>query len=202
MIPVIEVEAILYSSTGVALLVDTSSGAQAVRLVGAEGIGVTTKDESAEYGGDTRSLDVNVRSGIVQVRLTGENLRYEEMTKDQALTNGSYITVYEHTTSTGSQKIIWAKCIFDNNNINVTITVDDNIIIDDFYLDELYRDYEMDTSLPGVVELDFIHTEKQGKVLVLNFPGGMEFTDYFKIEVKANQTGLEMIRGLVVRSEG
>ena len=69
-------------------------------------------------------------------------------------------------------------------------------------MDELYRDYEIDTSLPGIVELDFIHTEKQGKVLVLNFPGGMEFTDYFKIEAKANQANLEMSRGLVVRAEG
>jgi len=201
MIPVIEVEAILYSSTGVALLVDTDSGAQAIRLVGAEGIGVTTKDESEDYPAGTRSLDVNVRSGIVQVKLTGENLRYEEMTKDQALTNGAYVTIYEISTSTGAQKIIWTRNIFNNNNVNIKVTVDDSVIINDFYLDELYRDYEMDTSLPGVTELDFIHTEKQGRVLVLNFPGGMEFEDYFKIEAKANQTNLKMQRGLVVRSE-
>jgi hypothetical protein len=202
MIPIVEVEALLISSTGDILLVDTDSGAIAARLVGAEGIGVTTKDESEEYSAGTRSLDVNVRSGIVQVRLTGENLRYEEITKNQSLTNGSYITIYEHTTSTGSQKIIWTRCVFNNNDINIRVTVDSNIVMDNFYLDELYRDYEIDTSFPGVEGLDFIHTEKQGKVLVLNFPGGMEFTDYFKIEAKANQTNLEMTRGLVVRSEG
>ena len=38
-----------------------------------------------------------------------------------------------------------------------------NIIIEDFYLDELYRDYEIDTSIPGVTNLDFIHTENQGR---------------------------------------
>jgi len=201
MIPVVEVEALLISSTGDILLVDTDSGALAMRIVGAEGIGVTTKDESEDYPAGTRSLDVNVRSGIVQVKLTGENLRYEEMTKDQALTNGAYVTIYEISTSTGAQKIIWTRNIFNNNNVNIKVTVDDSVIINDFYLDELYRDYEMDTSLPGVTELDFIHTEKQGRVLVLNFPGGMEFEDYFKIEAKANQTNLKMQRGLVVRSE-
>ena len=201
MIPIVEVEALLISSTGEILLVDTDSGAIAARLVGAEGLGVTTKDESEDYAAGTRSLDVNVRSGIVQVKLTGENLRYEEMTKDQALTNGAYVTVYNEVTSTGAQKVIWARCVFTNNNINITVTVDSSIIIDDFYLDELYRDYEIDTSLPGVTPSEFIHTEKQGRVLVLTFPGGMEYTDYFKIEAKANQGNLEMSRGLIVRSE-
>ena len=132
-----EVEGILIdSSTGNVLLVDTSSGALAIRIVGSEGIGVTTKDESEEYGAGTRSLDVNVRSGIVQVKLTGENLRYEEMTKDQSLTNGSYVTLYENT-STG--KIIWARCVFDSNDIDFKVTVDTNVIVDGLYLDELYR---------------------------------------------------------------
>ena len=201
MIPIVEVEALLISSTGEILLVDTDSGAIAARLVGAEGIGVTTKDESEDYVAGVRSLDVNVRSGIVQVKLTGENLRYEEMTKDQALTNGAYVTMYNETTSTGAQKVIWARCVFSNNNINITVTVDDNVIIDDFYLDELYREYEIDTSIPGVAPSEFIHTEKQGRVLVLTFPGGMEYTDFFKIEAKANQINLEMSRGLIVRSE-
>jgi len=203
MTPVVEVEAILInSSTGDVLLVDTSSGSLAIRIVGSEGLGVTTKDESEEYGEGVRSLDCNIKSGIVQVKLTGENLRYEEMTKDQNLTNGSYDTIYNISTSTRPQKIIWARCVFDNNNINIKVTVDDNLIMDGFYLDELYRDYELDTSIPGVADLDFIHTESQGKVLVLTFPGGMEFTDYFKIEAQANQTNLTLERGMVVRSEG
>lgn len=202
MIPVVEVEAILITSTGEIVLIDTSTGAIAARLVGGDGIGVTTKDESDDYDPGTRSLDVNIRSGIVQVKLTGENLRYIEMDKDQELTNGVYDTIYQITTSTGSQKLIWARALFSNNNVNITVTVDGNAIIDDFYLDELYRDYEIDTSIPGVAELDFIHTEKQGRVLVLNFPGGMEFGDIFKIEAKANQANIDMKRGLIVRSAG
>ena len=202
MIPIVEVEALLISSTGEILLVDTDSGAIAARLVGAEGLGITTKDESGEYGTGSRSLDVNVRSGVGHVRLTGDNLHYNEMTKDQSLTNGSYIAVYNGVTSTGTQKILWAKCVFSNNDINVTITVDDNVIIDDFHLDELYRDYEMDTAVSSIIPLDYIHTEKQGKILVLTFPGGIEYSDYFKIEAKANQANIDMHRGLIVRSEG
>ena len=195
MIPIIEVEAILYSSTGVALLVDTSSGAQAVRLVGAEGLGVTTKDESGEYGAGARSLDVNVRSSIGHVRLTGANLQYETMTTDQALTNGVYDTVYNNT-STG--QVLWTRCVVTNNDVNIKVTVDDNIVINDFNLQELYKDYAIDTADPSINGMDFIHTEKQGKIIVLTFPSGIEFSNYFKIELKANQTGIYMSRGLVV----
>lgn len=199
MIPTIEVEALLISSTGEILLVDTDSGAIAARLVGAEGLGVTTKDESEGYEAGARSLDVNIRSGVGHVRLTGATLQYEEMTKDQALTNGAYVTIYENT-STG--KILWTRTVFDSNDINIRVTVDSNIIIDDFYLDELYRDYEIDTATPGITNLDYIHTESQGRTLALSFPGGLEYTTSFKIEAKANKASLEMVRGLSVRSIG
>lgn len=159
---------------------------------------VTVKDETDAYP-DVYSLDVNIRSGIVQVKLSGENLRYEKMTEDQNLTNGSYITIYEKTATT-IEKMIWARCVFSNNNVNVKLTVDSNIVVDDFHLQELYSDYQLDTSLPGITELEFIRTEKQGRILVLTFPNGMEFDTSFKIEAKANANNITMDRGMIVRS--
>lgn len=157
---------------------------------------VTVKDESAQYAG-VNSLDVNIRSGIVQVKLSGENLRYEELSKDVALTNGSWDTVYNRTTDIG--KIIWVMMRFTNNNVDIKVTVDGNVIIDTINLNELYSDYELDVgTLPNAP--DFIHTFKQGKGVMLSFPGGLEFETSFKIEVRANGINYKMARGLVVRA--
>ena len=160
---------------------------------------VTVKDETGKYP-DTYSLDVNVRSGIVQVKLSGENLRYEKMGINQVLTNGVYLTVLNKTT-TVEAKLIWARCIFSNNNVDIRVTVDGNVIMTDYNLGELASDYYLDIGNEAVSGTDFIRTERQGKVLVLTFPGGMEYNSYFKIEAKANGNNYQMQRGLLVRSE-
>ena len=170
MIPVIEVESILISSTGQAVTV-TSTGSKL-------------------------GLDVNVLGGVVQVRLTGDNLRYSKMSEDVLLTNGSYDTVYS-LTSTG--KVIWAQCRLSNNDVDIKVTVDSNIIIYGFNLNDLYANYDLDAAvLPSPP--DFIHTYKQGKGILLTFPGGLEFDYEFKIELKANQTNVYLNRGMVVRA--
>ena len=195
MVPVIEVESILYSSSGVALLVDQDSNAQAVRIVGSSGEGVTTKDESANYGEGVRSLDVNIKSGIVQIKLTGESLQYEQLTIDQNLINGVYTTIYNNI-STG--KILWFRCLVSNNDVDIKVTVDGNTLLSGFNMKELYSEYFLDTAVAGMESLDFLHTEKKGKIIVLNFPGGVEFEDYFKVELRSQQDSIQMTRGLVV----
>jgi len=56
MIPTIEVEALLITSTGELLLVDTSSGAIAARIVGADGSGVTTTTSTGKTMLNTTAL--------------------------------------------------------------------------------------------------------------------------------------------------
>jgi hypothetical protein len=149
------------------------------------------------------SGQVEITSGIVQVQYTGSNLKLDELTKDDLLTNGSYDTVYNHIASGEVQKIIQARLIFDSNNIDVKVTTDSSIIINELSLDELYREYKLDTSLNDITEGSVIRTEDQGRVLMLNFhPDGLKYTDFFKIEAKANQTNIYLNRGKVTRVEG
>lgn len=174
----------------VSLLIDPNTG----NLIGA-------KDES----GGIYSLNVNVRSGIVQVELTGQNLKYDKMTENQALTNGSYITVYNNT---DGGKILWAWCVVNNNNINIRVTVDGAVIINDFNLNDLYSNYFLDTNSSifggsAIPDLpDFITTLRQGRIVMLQFSTyGLKYDTGFKIELKANRNNLRLTRGLVVRTE-
>jgi len=145
--------------------------------------------------GDQNSLDVNITPSV-----QGSKLIYETMTIDQALTSGAYINIYEDVV-TSTEKMLWVKCIFDNNNINIKLTVDTNVILNDLKLQDLYADYYLDTAHPGIIELDFVRTERQGRILVLAFQNGLEYSTSFKIEAKANSTGMNLTRGIVIRSE-
>jgi len=153
-----------------------------------------------ENDGST-SFNVNVRSGIVQVKLSGENLRYEKLTEDQPLTNGSYVTILNAVTGQ-SAKVIWLRSVFSNNNIDIKLTVDSNVVMDGFNLNELYSEYYMDPSIPGIAELEFIRTEKHGKILILTFPGGMEYNSFFRLEAKALGNNYSLDRGMYVMSTG
>ena len=158
---------------------------------------VTVKDETEEYP-DVYSLDCNIRSGIVQVKLSGANLVYTKLTEDLPLTNGSYVTVYDESTEGG--KIIWAWMRFDNNDVDVKLTVDSNVLIDGFNCNSLYSKYKLDDSFYSGGAPDFLQTREQGRIFVLMYEGGLEYETQFKIETMANRNNLNMIAGLVVRS--
>jgi len=150
------------------------------------------------------SGDVNIISGIVQVQYTGSNLKFDDTDKDYELTNGSYVTIYNHPVSGEvSEKLMHARLVFDSNDIDVKVTVDSTILMNDDSLYELYRDYRLDgiayNSLCGPI----IKTDEQGRVLDLNFhPDGIKFYSLFKIEAKANRDSVYLERGRVTRVEG
>jgi hypothetical protein len=83
MIPIVEVESVLISSTGNYLLVNTSSGALAVRLVDGLGLGITSTNIGSKQALDvniaTSSGNVNVHDGLgnpISSTLSPEGDRY------------------------------------------------------------------------------------------------------------------------------
>jgi len=232
-IPIVEVESVLISSTGNYLLVNTSSGALAVRIVDGSGIGITStdigsghraldvnaavtgsaltiirdpnvstrkvtvKDETAVIP-DVYSLDVNIRSGILNTVPTGNNIIYDKLTADLAIANGGWTQTY-YTTSTGN--LFYFVMSFSTNNIDIRVTVDGNVIANSFNLNDIQANYTLDIASTRPMLPQWLYTFNSGTSVAMQFgANGCIFDTSFKIEAKAYLNGKKMIRGLVVRA--
>lgn len=179
MIPVIEVESLLISSTG-QIITTTSTGAKL-------------------------GLDVNVLGGNMVGIGVGYQLRYDKMINDQNLIKDSYVTVYS-TSVPGKIHSLAIK--LKNNDVDVRLTVDSVSVMNGINCYDIYANFGLDSgdvgglfSTKGPSQVPrFIYTYEQGKGFILEFPGALIFNTSFVVELKSYVSSNKLNRGIIVRS--
>lgn len=158
---------------------------------------VTVTDE----GSGIYSLDVNVKSGEIEtpgINPAGATIVYDKYTENQTIANGSWTTVYNLSSS---GKLYYTILVFDTSNIDIRVTIDGTIIMNDFNLNELGTDYRLEADNTAPMLPPWIYTWDTNRAVALQFGQlGSKFDSSLKIEARAYLNNKELTRGLVVRS--
>jgi len=130
---------------------------------------------------------------------TGDNLRYDEMTNNQAVAVGpAYTNIYTVATA---GKVFSVYMRVDNRNTDLRITVDSTVILDGINFDELLNNYELDVGAYNQLPR-FLTTANNGRIISIEFPSPALFNTEFKVELRGVGSAKQLNRGLVVRSIG
>lgn len=171
-----------------------SDGSIISRVSDKDGNGITSKDE----GSSVRSIDVNVRSGVISTVPSGNSIRYDKMTNDLAISNGSWTPVYSYS---GSGILFFAEMAFNESNIDIRVTLDGVVIANTFNLGDLGSNYKL--ALSGTVPMlpPWMYVWNSNTNIAVQFGNnGSLFNSSFLIEAKAYLNGKKVNRGLVVRA--
>jgi len=163
-----------------------------------------TKQVTTTSTGERIALDVNITNDGFDVSF-GDKIRYDEFTKDQPLTNGSYVTVYS-TTSGNPGKIYTLEMVFRNNDVDIQILVDGEAMVDGLNIRDLADNHYIDASPGGLFQGTvaqvprFVYVHANSRGIIFEPPAACIFNDQVVVKARAHTNGNRMRRGLIVRA--
>lgn len=120
--------------------------------------------------------------------VSNAKLRYEQITENQTIANGSYTIVYTYT---GSGVIYGAYLQFNNKEMEIKITIDSEDIMVDFAVENLPKE-------EGITPFIWRPDDKE---VSIKFPNPIQYLTEVKISLKSSKNNKKLDSGYIVLSK-
>lgn len=154
----------------------------------------TTKTGTAPE--EKTNLDVYIQNPSLTLE-SGAKIRYDEMSNNQAIANGSYTTVYTNTTP---GKVYTIYMSVNNSGVDLRVIIDGTNIIDGINLDDLNSNYGL--AIDSYNQLPRgLYVSNNGRAISIEFPEAASYGTSLVVALRGTAANRELVRGLVIRAE-